>query len=121
MHRSKAYASAEQKDSIVLPNGHFVPTPMVGDLHERSDPGRNLTGPFNVAAEPGTAVAEIVTEIARRYSHQAGYLVRKLKYLVAKHGDWAERPTLDQQLSVEKIRDLCGWKPRHMQFQDAVF
>jgi len=35
MHRSKAYASAAQKDSIVLPDRHFVPIPLVGGLHHR--------------------------------------------------------------------------------------
>jgi len=81
----------------------------------------DLTGAYNVAAEPGTTVADIVAEIARRHRHQAGYLVRNLKHVIAKHGDWAEGPTLDQQMSSEKIRALCGWEPCHIQFQDAVF
>lgn len=81
----------------------------------------DLIGTYNVAAEPGTTVADIVAEIAQRHRHQAGYLVRNLKHVIAKHGDWAEGPTLDQQMSSDKIRDLCGWAPRHIQFQDAEF
>ena len=81
----------------------------------------DLTGAYNVAAEPGTAVSDIVTEIARRHSHQAGYLVRNLKHVVAKHGDWAEGPTLDQQMSARKIQRLCGWQPQHIRFQNSAF
>ncbi|MVO16909.1 NAD-dependent epimerase/dehydratase family protein [Parasedimentitalea huanghaiensis] len=81
----------------------------------------NLTGSFNVSTEDGTSVGDIVAEISKRHSHKAGYLVRNLKHVVAKHGNWAEGPTLDQQMSAEKIRRLCGWSPRHAQFQNAVF
>ena len=80
-----------------------------------------LTGSFNVAAECGVRVSDIVAEIARRHHHQAGYLIRNLKHVVAKHGTWAEGPTLDQQMSAAKIQDLCGWKPQYADFQAADF
>lgn len=82
---------------------------------------QDLTGAFNISAERSARVADIVTEIARRHQHQAGYIVRSLKHLIAEHGNWAEGPTLDQQMSAQKIRRLCGWQPRHLAFQNAVF
>lgn len=82
---------------------------------------KDLTGSYNVAAECGVRVSDIVAEIARRNHHQAGYLIRTLKHVVAKHGPWAEGPTLDQQMSAAKIQDLCGWMPRHIDYQVADF
>ena len=80
-----------------------------------------MTGSYNIAAEHGISVSDIVSEIAQRHQHHAGYVVRNLKHVLAKHGDWAEGPTLDQQMSATKIRNTGGWEPRHVQFQDAVF
>jgi hypothetical protein len=37
--------------------------------------------------------------------------------LIAEHGEWAEGPTLDQQMSSRKIRDSLNWQPIHT---DAV-
>jgi len=81
----------------------------------------SLTGDYNVAAESGAKVSGIVTEIARRNHHQAGYVIRTLKHVLAKYGHWAEGPTLDQQMSAAKIQRDCGWTPHHTHFQAADF
>ena len=59
--------------------------------------------------------------LSKPQESQAGYLIRTLKHVVAKHGPWAEGPTLDQQMSAAKIQDLCGWMPRHIDYQVADF
>ncbi len=86
-------------------------------LLERPD----LTGEFNVCAQPGVPAMDIIAEIARRTGHASGYVVRTLKYVLCKYGDWAEGPTLDQQLCAEKIKRLCGWKPQHPVFSETAF
>ncbi|WP_323776685.1 hypothetical protein [Leisingera sp.] len=39
-----------------------------------------------------------VREIARRHGNDASYVVRSLKHMLIKSGDWAEGPALDQQI-----------------------
>lgn len=86
-------------------------------LLERPD----LTGDFNVSAESGVPVAEVTHEIARRHGHDGGYVVRSLKHVLCKYGDWAEGPTLDQQMGSAKLRALTGWQPQFASFRDAAF
>ncbi len=80
-----------------------------------------LTGEFNVCAQSGVPVSQIIAEIAQRSGHVSGYVVRTLKYVLCKHGAMAEGPTLDQQMSAEKIRQLIGWEPEHGCFTTATF
>ena len=80
-----------------------------------------LTGEFNVCAQSGVPVSQIISEIARRTGHASGYVVRTLKYVLCKYGAVAEGPTLDQQMSAEKIRRLCGWQPQHSCFAATSF
>lgn len=86
-------------------------------LLERPD----LTGDFNASAESGVPVAEVTQEIARRHDHDGGYVVRSLKHVLCKYGDWAEGPTLDQQMGSSKLRRLTGWQPQFASFRDAAF
>ncbi|MDE4132001.1 NAD-dependent epimerase/dehydratase family protein [Phaeobacter sp. QD34_3] len=86
-------------------------------LLERPD----LTGEFNVCAQSGVPAHEIISEITRRRDHASGYVVRTLKYVLCKYGDWAEGPTLDQQLCAEKLKLSCGWEPEHRCFSQAAF
>ncbi|OBY27945.1 NAD-dependent epimerase/dehydratase family protein [Leisingera sp. JC1] len=81
----------------------------------------SLTGHFNASAQDGVPVAEITREIARRRGHDGGYVVRSLKHVLIKYGDWAEGPTLDQQMGSGKLRDLTGWQPQFVSFRDAQF
>ncbi|MEY8801844.1 NAD-dependent epimerase/dehydratase family protein [Leisingera sp. XS_AS12] len=86
-------------------------------LLERPD----LTGHFNASAEAGVPVAAVTEEIARRHGHPGDYVVRSLKHVLFTHGDWAEGPTLDQQMASDKLRRLTGWQPRLPDFRAAAF
>lgn len=81
----------------------------------------DLTGEFNFSAETGITAQTIVTEISRRTGHDGGYLLRNLKHVLFKHGDLAEGPTLDQQMSAQKAHRVLGWCPSFPRFQDAAF
>ena len=81
----------------------------------------DLTGPFNVAAQSGVPVRDILQEIARRYDHDASYVVRSRKHLMFKHGAWAEGPTLDQQMSAARLSETCKWRPTYQRFTQAAF
>ncbi|AHD00422.1 NAD-dependent epimerase/dehydratase family protein [Leisingera methylohalidivorans] len=80
-----------------------------------------LKGHFNASAETGVPVAEITREIARRHGHDASYVVRSLKHVLIKYGDWAAGPTLDQQMDSGKLRRMAGWQPQHSSFRKAQF
>lgn len=80
-----------------------------------------LTGHFNASAQDGVTAAEITREIARRHGHDGGYVVRSLKHVLLKYGNWAEGPTLDQQMGSAKLRRLAGWQPRFTSFHEAQF
>ncbi|WP_417699580.1 NAD-dependent epimerase/dehydratase family protein [Pseudophaeobacter sp.] len=80
-----------------------------------------LTGHFNVAAQSGIPVRDILAEILTRHPHDGAYLVRNRKYVMFKYGAWAEGPTLDQQMRAEKIRQSCGWQPEVADFTQAAF
>ena len=77
------------------------------DLVERSD----LVGHFNAVAEQGVAVGEIALSIAQAYGSTPGLVVRHVDQVIAKNGSWAKGPTLDQQMSAQKLRAATGWEP----------
>ncbi len=68
---------------------------------------------YNVAAETGVTVSSIVSALQVRLGSAKAPRVRARQDVVAEHGDWAVGPTLDQQMSGEKIRDGLGWSPVH--------
>lgn len=68
---------------------------------------------YNVAAESGVPVSKIVVALQARLGSANPPLVRQVADVVAEHGDWAVGPTLDQQMSGQKIRDGLGWMPVH--------
>lgn len=72
---------------------------------------------YNVAAEKGVFVRDIVEAIMGRYAIATPPVVRSVQDVVAEHGDWALGPTLDQQMSAKKISTELGWSFR---FADAV-
>lgn len=82
---------------------------------------QQLTGHFNVAAQSGVKVRDILTEVARRHQHDASYVVRSRKHLMFKYGAWAEGPTLDQQMSATRIAQACNWQPEYRDFTQAAF
>lgn len=71
---------------------------------------------YNVCAEKGVRISSITNVIARRFDLKSNPLVRTVDEVIAEHGEWAEGPTLDQQMSSEKILKL-GWRPK---YTDAV-
>lgn len=86
-------------------------------LVERPD----LSGHYNVAAQTGVRLQEILDEISKRHHHTGAYVVRNRKHVMLKYGAWAEGPTLDQQMCADKITSNCGWQPDFDDFTQAVF
>ncbi len=80
-----------------------------------------LGGHYNVAAQTGVPVQQILTEIVTRHRHDGAYVVRNRKHVMQKYGAWAEGPTLDQQIRAEKIHESCGWVPEISDFTQACF
>ena len=77
---------------------------------EAGEPGQS----YNVAAQSGVAVGDIVSRLMTRFDLRIPPQVRSVDDVVAEHGDWAVGPTLDQRMSGRKIRDRLGWTPRNM-------
>jgi nucleoside-diphosphate-sugar epimerase len=72
---------------------------------------------YNVSAEAGIRVGDVAAAIAGRFGVEKEPKVRTVPDLIVEHGEWAEGPTLDQQMSSRKIRDSLNWQPIHT---DAV-
>jgi nucleoside-diphosphate-sugar epimerase len=81
----------------------------------------DLCGQYNVAAQSGVPMRDILDEIIRRHPHDGAYVVRNRKYVMFKYGSWAEGPTLDQQMAADKIQTACGWHPEVSDFTQAAF
>ena len=77
---------------------------------ERGEGGES----YNVAAEQGVRQGDIAAAIARRFKLQSGPEVLSVEQLVARYGDGAVGPTLDQQMSSEKLIGELGWTPCHL-------
>jgi len=85
------------------------------DLLSRPD----LTGHFNVSAENGVKVIDIVNSFKTAYSNTHDPVIRHVDDLVKEHGGWAIGPTLDQQMSSEKLRRLISWEPKITDFRSS--
>ena len=68
---------------------------------------------YNVCAEQGVRIGDVVNVIAKRLGVQTEPSVRSVADVTSEHGEWAVGPTLDQQMSSKKIRDSLGWEPLH--------
>ena len=66
---------------------------------------------YNVAAQEGVVVADIVDAIGQRFGVTAEPFVRDVSDVVAEHGDWAAGPALDQQMSGDWAAQELGWHP----------
>ncbi len=80
---------------------------------------RDLHGSFNAGAQTGVPVRDIVAAIAAHHGSPKEFVIRTREALVAEHGDWAEGPTLDQQMASEKLRRACNWRPRYGAFETS--
>lgn len=87
------------------------------DLLERSD----LTGYFNAVAEEGVIAGEIVSSILKAYGSRSDVTVRSTKDVVDEHGAWAKGPTLDQQMSGQKVKEATGWEPKISNYGQSEF
>lgn len=84
-------------------------------LLERPD----LTGNFNASAQKGVRVGDIAAAIAAHAGSPRDITLRDRESLIAEHGDWAEGPTLDQQMGSDRLRQTCNWRPRHEAFETS--
>ncbi|WP_299955262.1 NAD-dependent epimerase/dehydratase family protein [uncultured Roseobacter sp.] len=73
----------------------------------------DLVGHFNAVAEEGVPVREIADHIARHHGSHHPHVVVPTETLVARHGAWARGPTLDQQMTAQKLHRLLGWTPKN--------
>lgn len=73
----------------------------------------DLLGHFNAVSERGVPVEEIADHIARYHGSRHPHVVVPTETLVARHGAWARGPTMDQQMTAQKLHRLLGWTPKH--------
>ena len=66
---------------------------------------------YNVAAQQGVNVTEIAQAIAKRFGSDVSISHLSRDRAIEAHGSGAEGPTLDQQMSSDKIRRSLGWHP----------
>ena len=85
------------------------------DLLERPD----LTGYFNAVAEEGVAVSDIASSISEACGSQQEFVVRSVQDVVNENGAWAKGPTLDQQMSGQKLKAATGWKPQILNYAQS--
>lgn len=78
---------------------------------------RDLLGHYNVSAEDGVLVVDIAKEIAARLGQSKGIVFRTKDDVMGEYGDWAEGPTLSQQMSSKKLREATGWKANVADFR----
>ena len=71
-----------------------------------------LAGHFNASSEKGVRVGEIAEHIAQTAGNELPFVERTMEDVVREHGEWAEGPTLDQQMASDKLRQQTGWSPR---------
>ena len=69
---------------------------------------------YNVAAEQGVRQGDIAAAVCRRFNLRSDPVVLPVEQLIAQYGDGALGPTLDQQMSSQKLIGELGWKPRHL-------
>ncbi|MBD3664480.1 NAD-dependent epimerase/dehydratase family protein [Sulfitobacter aestuariivivens] len=75
----------------------------------------DANGPFNVVAETGIEVGEIARVLAQQAQIRTRPAILPRKWVLARHGAWAEGPMLDQQMESRLLPDL-GWRPQHPDF-----
>jgi nucleoside-diphosphate-sugar epimerase len=68
---------------------------------------------YCVAAQHGVRVDRIADILAQRFGLTEGPLIRATDEVVAEQGAWAVGPTLDQQMSGDRIMRELGWSPSH--------
>lgn len=86
------------------------------DLVEHSE----LVGYFNAVAEAGVTVGRIASVISEAYGSPAEPILRTVDEAVKDNGAWARGPTLDQQMSAQKLQSAVGWRPQFSDFAEPI-
>lgn len=86
------------------------------DLVERSD----LVGYYNAVAEEGVTVGRIAAVISEAYGSPTVPFILSVDEAVRENGAWAKGPTLDQQMSAQKLQSAIGWKARIKDFAEPT-
>ncbi|MBT8152941.1 NAD-dependent epimerase/dehydratase family protein [Epibacterium ulvae] len=79
----------------------------------------DLTGAFNVAAQQGVPVQNILRHISESFDHDGSFLIRDAAYVLRNFGPMGQGPMLDQQMDAQKITAATGWQPKLRDFRDA--
>lgn len=74
---------------------------------------QGLTGHFNAVAQTGVEIGRIAATLARASGHDGQLTCRPRAEVLAREGDWAEGPMLDQRLSARRLIEATGWTPQH--------
>jgi len=74
---------------------------------EQGVPGRS----YNLASEEGVLVGDIARTLALRQGLETELHILSTNDAMAQYGNWAAGPTLDQQMSGQKITAELGWLP----------
>ena len=75
---------------------------------------------YNVSGEEGVRIGDIVDRLIKRLSLKTSPNIRPINEVVKEQGQWAIGPTLDQQMSAEKIKLELGWLPVHQNILDEI-
>lgn len=86
------------------------------DLVERSD----LVGNFNAVSEEGVTVGRIASVISEAFGSPAEPIIRSVDWAIRENGAWAKGPTLDQQMSAQKLQSAIGWQPQIRNFAEPT-
>jgi nucleoside-diphosphate-sugar epimerase len=86
------------------------------DLAERQD----LVGHFNAVSEEGIPVGQISSTLSEAMSSPQEPTLRSVESLVREYGDWARGPTLDQQMSANKLVAATGWAPKISDYSQVI-
>jgi nucleoside-diphosphate-sugar epimerase len=86
------------------------------DLAER----QNLVGYFNASSEEGIPVGQIASALSKAAGSPQELVIRNVDEVVREHGAWATGPTLDQQMSSNKLVAATGWTPRMDDYSQAI-
>ncbi len=86
------------------------------DLAERQD----LVGHFNAVSEEGIPVGQIASTVSKATGSPQELAFLSVEEVVREHGAWAKGPTLDQQMSSNKLIVATGWTPRIADYSQAI-
>lgn len=78
------------------------------------------TGTYNIVAEQGVPVGDIAATLGAQAGVKARPAVLPRKWVLARHGAWAEGPMLDQNMKSTRMADL-GWEPTHRDYSALTY